>query len=295
MSAAKRAMSAITAIAPWFGAKRNMAHLIVERIGAHRVYWEPFCGSLAVLLAKAPCVMETANDLHGDLINLARVLADDDLARKLYGRVSSLLLHEGLFTAAALRYRERGRTPASDTPDLNRAIDYMLVSWFGRNGVSGTSSYNQGFCVRYTANGGHTAKRWRSAVESIPAWHERLRNVTILNRDAFDLIDRIDDQPGTVIYCDPPYLRKGAKYVHDFAAPDHQRLADALDRFRKARVLVSYYDEPELYELYPLDRWTHERIEVTKALVNQGQRDSGGPPAKAVEVLICNEKRGLFA
>jgi len=61
----------IKAIAPWFGGKRNLAPRIVELLGKHRVYWEPFCGSMAVLMAKLPCVMETVNDLHADLINLA--------------------------------------------------------------------------------------------------------------------------------------------------------------------------------------------------------------------------------
>lgn len=70
------AITAITAIAPWFGGKRNLAPAIVEELGPHRGYWEPFCGSLAVLLAKPRVSQETANDLHGDLINLARVLQE---------------------------------------------------------------------------------------------------------------------------------------------------------------------------------------------------------------------------
>ncbi|KKK94504.1 hypothetical protein LCGC14_2682220 [marine sediment metagenome] len=44
----------IKAIAPWFGGKRNLAPKIVDALGDHRVYWEPFCGSMAVLMAKPP-------------------------------------------------------------------------------------------------------------------------------------------------------------------------------------------------------------------------------------------------
>lgn len=36
----------ISAIAPWFGSKRTLAPRIVEVLGEHRAYWEPFCGSL---------------------------------------------------------------------------------------------------------------------------------------------------------------------------------------------------------------------------------------------------------
>jgi DNA adenine methylase len=281
-------MSVINALAPWFGSKRNLAPEIVRAIGKHRVYWEPFCGSLAVLLAKPACVMETANDLHGDLVNLARVLRDEPTALDLYGRMSRLVFHEDLFHEAAGRVRSRGQQPAGDTPDVARAEDYLITSWFGRNGVAGTSSYNSNYCVRYTANGGHAAKRWHSVCASIPDWHERLRNVTILNRDAFGLLERIDDADGTAIYCDPPYLVKGAAYVHDFKADDHRRLADLLGRFKRTRVVVSYYDAPELAELYP--GWAKHRHDVTKALVNQGARDKGGT-VKAPEVLLINDRR----
>lgn len=141
--------------------------------------------------------------------------------------------------------------------------------------------------------GSETRIQW--ADHTFNPWRRRLRNVTILRRSAFDLLPRIDDAPGTAIYCDPPYLAKGAKYVHDFTAEDHARLAELLRRFTKARVVVSYYEHPRLAELYP--DWRCERIEVTKALVSQGQRDKGGA-TKAVEVLLTNEPPhdgGLFA
>ena len=180
-------MMRVKAIAPWFGGKRNLAAAIVEALGKHRVYWEPFCGSMAVLLSKPPCVMETVNDLHGDLTNLARVIQHPQLGPKLYRQCRRTWMAEGLFEDAAKVIRS---DEASDEPDLDRACKYMLTTWLGRNGVAGTGRYNHQFCVRYTANGGHAAKRWDSVVRSIPAWHKRLRNVTILRRDAFIRIAR---------------------------------------------------------------------------------------------------------
>lgn len=284
--------AAITAIAPWFGSKRTLAPIIVEELGPHRKYDEVFCGSCSVLLAKPPASFETVNDLHGELINLARCLKDDGLAVALYARLSRTLMHEDLFHEAAARWRDRGNVPAGEEPDIDRAEDYMLCCWFGRNGVAGTSSYNQGFCVRYTKNGGHAGKRWTSAVESIPAWHDRLKAVTILNRDGFELLERLEDSEGCAIYCDPPYLVKGAKYVHDFESEDHERLAKLCGRFKRTRVVVSYYEHERLADLYP--GWRKRQIDVTKALVNQGMRDQKGP-TKATEVLLVNERsRGLF-
>lgn len=273
----------VTALAPWFGGKRTLAARIIEELGPHRIYWEPFCGSMAVLMAKSACVMETVNDLHGDLINLARVIQDETLGPKLYRRLRRTLMCEQLHREAAERHRERGYMV--DRPaDLDAAYDYFLCAWLGRNGVAGTSSYNQGFCVRYTAKGGHSATRWDSVVNSIPAWRRRLRNVTIMCRDGFELLPKIADDPGTAIYCDPPYLVKGAKYVHDFDSQDHERLADALSRFRRTRVVVSYYDHPRLDELYP--GWTKRHLNVSKALVHHGRR--GTSDVRAPEVLLVN-------
>lgn len=280
----------IKALAPWFGGKRNLAPKIVEVLGKHRVYWEPFCGSMAVLMAKPPCVMETVNDLHADLINLARVIRDPLLGPQLYRQLRRTLMHEEIFKESAARYRavDWGYLKGIAEPNVKRAYDYFLLSWIGRNGVAGTSNYNQGYCARYTANGGHAAKRFKSAIGSISAWRRRMANVTILDRDAFELLERIDDKAGTAIYIDPPYLKKGAKYIHDFEESDHQRLAELLQRFSRARVVVSYYDHPKLAELYP--DWQRIELNVTKSLVSQGRRDKNNK-VKVVEVLLVNQGR----
>jgi DNA adenine methylase len=268
----------INSILPYFGGKRTLAPRIVAELGDHKSYWEPFCGSLAVLLAKHQTSHETVNDMNGNVVNLANVLASDK-ALTLYYRLTRTLFSEELFKMcrAALR--------SGNLESLEAAYCFFVESWMGRNGVCGTRSSNTAFCVRFTSNGGDPAMRFRNAVESIPAWHQRLRGVWILRRDAFEIIERIEDKAGTVIYCDPPYLRKGASYVHDFAEADHARLAELLRRFTKTRVVVSYYDEPELRDMY--DGWTFAELDATKAMVNQGMRDEKGA-TKAPEVLIIN-------
>lgn len=276
----------ITCIAPWFGSKRTLAPTIVKELGPHRAYWSIFGGSLADLMVKPPCSMETVNDLHGHLINLARVLADETKAIALYERLSRTLMHEIVFRECAEEVRSYGNVPANEEGDVDRAYAYFVAAWCGRNGVAGTASTNYNFCARYTKNGGHAAKRFISATESIPAWHHRLRNVTILNRNAFELLSKIEDASGVVIYCDPPYVEKGAKYLHDFTPEDHVRLAEALRRFRYTRVVVSYYEHPEVRRLY--DGWRFVACTMTKSLVNQGMRDKGGA-VKAPELIIVNQ------
>lgn len=276
----------ITGLVPWFGAKRAMAARIVAEIGEHAVYWEPFCGSLAVLLSKPPARMETAIDMHGDLVNLALVLSGRDTAERLYAELRPMLPSNVLHEEAKRRLTDYCEDTTS-YPNVARAADFFVASWLGRNGTIGTKMTNNNFCVRYTSNGGAPAKRWQAAVDAIPDWHDRLRNVVILRTDAIKALDRIEDKAGTAIYCDPPYLAKGATYEHDFAAADHDRLAASLQRFNLTRVVVSYYEHPRLAELYP--GWRKVEVPVTKVMVNQGARATGDEPVKAPEVLLVNQ------
>jgi DNA adenine methylase len=280
----------IGALAPWFGGKRTLAPVIVAELGKHRAYWEPFCGSMAVLLAKPRAGMEVVNDLHGDLINLARVVASDR-AVDLFERSQRMLMHTELFTECknACFSGTPVVAPSIDKVDddhVGRALQFFVMSWQGRNGAGGTVASNVTVARRFTHNGGSGGIRWQSAVDSIPAWHQRLRGVQIVNMEAIEMLDRIGDQDGSAIYADPPYLVKGAKYVHDYDWLAHRKLAKALARFQKARVIVSYYDHPDLAQLYP--EWTKREVHITKALVNQGKRDATGEVVKAPEVLLIN-------
>lgn len=60
----------------YYGGKIGLAERIVDLMPRHRVYVEPFAGSLAVLFAKPPCVHEIVNDLDGAIVNFWRVLRD---------------------------------------------------------------------------------------------------------------------------------------------------------------------------------------------------------------------------
>lgn len=286
----------IGAIAPWFGAKRAIGGLIAGEIGPHSVYWEVPCGSMAVLLSMPPCKAETVVELHGDLVNLGRVIQHPALGPKLYRRLRRAWSSESEFRDALAVVRSAECDPA--TPDVDRAFAYFVASWQGMNGVAGTSEFNTSFCRRFSSTGGDPGARWAGAVRSIPAWRRRLERVTIIHGDMFDILGKIADRPGTAIYCDPPYLEKGARYKHDFRREmpddphplvrkfgDHGRLALALRRFESARVVVSYYDHPALAELCP--GWNVRRLDAAKNMVNSGKAGRDGR-VDAPEVLLVN-------
>jgi len=284
----------LKAIAPWFGGKRTMAPLIARELGPHAQYFEPFCGSMAVLFAKEPSRQETVNDLHEDLINLARVLQHNDAAPALYEQLQRTLVTEDLLHEAQAKLDRPFKLPAAVQPSSwERAYWYFLACWMARNGVAGMERIEFQLAVRWTAGGGSPATRWRSATESIPAWHQRLSNVVILNRDGFDIISKIDDSETTAVYCDPPYAeqsRSHGKYRHDFTddipliGSDHEQLANQLNGFKRARIVVSYYDCPRIRSLYR--GWTF--VEHTRAKNLHSQNGRGVRKAEAPEVLIIN-------
>lgn len=270
------------ALAPWYGSKRTIAPEIVRGIGPHSVYWEPFCGSMSVILAKPECKTEVVNDLHGDLVNLARCIQHPAIGPALYRRLRRVWSSMELFRESLDAIRSGDPGPE---PDPDRAFHYFVASWQGMNGVAGTSSFNTNYCRRFSSTGGDAGARWAGAVRSIPGWRRRMERVQVLQGDGIELCERIEDLDGVAIYCDPPYLTKGARYLHDFEAPDHARLASALRRFRRTRVVVSYYDDPRIEGLYP--GWRKRSVDVAKGLVKSGKRGKEGA-VKAPEILLTN-------
>lgn len=298
----------VKAIAPWFGGKRTLADKVVKQLGKHTQYFEPFCGSAAVLFAKEPSQKETVNDLHGDLINLARVLQHEKSAETLYDRLQRTLFSQDLLEQARVHLDSLpidevlAFDPMYHQP-TERAYWYFLASWMGRNGTAGTARLDYQIAVRWTKGGGSPTVRFKNAIESIPAWHQRLRNVVILHRDAFSILDRFEDCDGTVIYADPPYVSqtrgngksvkngRGGRYLHEFDhtggmfGDDHERLAEILRGYCNARIIVSYYDCPRVRELY--DGWTFIDCTMNKQLHAQNGR--GARKKVAPEVLIVNK------
>lgn len=293
----------IRSIAPWFGGKRTLAPAIVAELGPHTQYFEPFCGALAVLFAKEPSQKETVNDLHGDAVNLARVLQRIEQAEELYDRLQRVVLCEEVLRDAG-DYLENGK--ARDRDEVEWAYWYFLASWMQRNGVAGTDRAGYQIAVRWTKNGGSPVVRFRNAADSIPAWHERLKNVIVMKRDAFRILDRFEDHQATAIYCDPPYspdARTGfdspgehSRYRHEFdhagrpatlwgarKIDQHERLRDILASYKHARIVVSYYDCPRVRELYA--GWTVVEKSMNKNLSVGG---GNGEPRVAPELLLLN-------
>lgn len=261
-------------LVPWFGGKAALSKWIVTEFGPHSSYFEPFTGGCAILFRKLIAPHETINDLHEDVTNLARVIADTADHQKLVRSLAYRINCEALQREA----RDRLRKPF--VAGVDRAADFLYASWLAMNGYIGTQQH-LGYAAQYKRASSSKSHKLQAAIESIRWWHDRMKHVAVLNRDGFELLAKVPDDSKTVVYCDPPYVVKSGRYRIDFAVGDHERLAQALARFRKTRVVVSYYDHPLLDQLYA--GWHKRILNEWKTRSHNGVRKP-----KPSEILLIN-------
>jgi DNA adenine methylase len=225
----------------WHGGKHYLAKQIVAMMPPHVHYCEPFAGGLSVLLAKEPeGVSEVVNDLDGDLTNFWRVLADRPLFEEFRRFMEATPFSEFLWRETEEYVKAVGDCGPPSHPVLKASVFFVRCrqSMAGRMKDFATLSRNR---TRRGMN--EQVSAWLTAVEGLPEVHARLKRVVVLNRDALDVI-RQQDGPGTLTYCDPPYMHDTrtapAVYRHEMTADDHLRLLDVI-RSAAGKVMISGY------------------------------------------------------
>jgi DNA adenine methylase len=231
---------------PYFGGKITLGPTIASLLPEHSHYIEPYCGSLAVLLAKQPSGHETVNDIDGELMTFWRVLRDqpDDLARVCaltpHARSEHQAAYETVATGQDLEVARRVWVRLTQ----GRAGTMRRTGW--RHYVSGESSPSfsmPGYLEAY--------------VERILPAAERLIGVSLENLPALELIAKYGASEANLLYVDPPYLgstrsRSWDGYPHEMRQPeDHRLLAEALHAARAAVVISGYPSDLYDLELYP--------------------------------------------
>lgn len=257
---------------PYFGGKTTLGPKIASLLPQHQHYVEPYCGSLAVLLAKQPAPFETVNDLDGHLMTFWRIVRDrpDDLARAVALTPHSRIEHQASYELDGL----------DDDLEVSRRLFVQLTQ--GRAGTRRRTGWRHYVKPR----GGSSMPDYLVGyIERILPAAERLAAVSLESKPALDLIRKYGAEPGVLLYCDPPYLgstrsKSWDGYVHEMRAEtDHRDLADALHSARAA-VVLSGYASP-LYDALYAD-W--HRLEFPSFT---GQ---GGTWANRTEVLWSNRQ-----
>lgn len=224
----------------YHGGKFRLAPWILSFFPQHSCYVEPFGGAGSVLMLKERVSAECYNDLDGTVVNVFRVLRDPEQAIELQRRIS--------LTPFAREEFEWSYEPAVD--ELDAAHKLIVRSFMGHGSDSATRSCRTGFRSKLTEDRALPAWEWANWAEAIPAFTRRLAGVVIENRDAFEVIARLD-APRTLFYVDPPYAHstrsslmgrssKTHGYRHEMTDDDHRALAAVLRDLAGMVVLSGY-------------------------------------------------------
>jgi DNA adenine methylase len=274
-------MSILNPPLKWHGGKNafhgQLARWIVSLMPVHTHYVEPFAGGLAVLLAKAPAgFSEVVNDLHKDLTTFWRVLQSEADFPRFCRAVECVPFSEVEWEEAQGALQNHAHADP-----VQRALWFFILV---RQSLAGRLDTFAPLSRRRVRRGmNEQASAWLTAVEGLPAVHERLKRVAVLCRPAVEVI-RQQDGPETLFYCDPPYLQqtRTAPDVygpHEMSEANHRELLAVL-RACRGKVLLSGYPSALYDELLPA--WRQHTFELPN-------NAAGGPDKRRMtEVLWCN-------
>lgn len=232
----------------YYGGKWKIADWIISFFPDHRCYVEPFGGAASVLLRKKPSRIEVYNDASDEIVNLFRVLRDNDQAAELrrlldltpWSRSEWLACYE--LSSDPVEQARRTVVLASMSHNPSKALTRKSNGW--RSSSSGYHRLPIDF-QNYTA-----------CLHELTA---RLKNVMIEHRDAVAVLSQ-HDSSATLHYVDPPYignLRADTRnvYQHElWSIDDHRSLAEFLHTL-KGYVILSGYESPEYSDWYEDRGW----------------------------------------
>lgn len=231
---------------PYLGGKMVLLDRIYPYFPKHIHYVDVFGGSLAVTINKIPSIHETVNDINGHVINFFKVLREQP--EKLIEKIKLTPFSREEFNQAWIGMHDQNLDP------VERARCFYIRARQSY-GATGMHQMSNGW-RRTNFNGKSNASVWINTLNQLYEIAERLQNVQIENRDAFQLLHEMDNRQ-TFFYVDPPYVmstRTGKKYSHEMDDMGHITLISILNRM-KGKVMLSGY-ESELYQEHLHDHWT---------------------------------------
>jgi DNA adenine methylase len=228
---------------------RYLVDLVPEQ---YDYYCEPFFGGGSMLFRLQPAMVETVNDINGDLMHLYRVLRDRQSFREFLHMATYTLHSRALFEECRDGWRQ-------ETDPVRRAWAFWVTC---RQSYCGDLS-TKGWKYSIEHNRRHMSKETMAllaTIRALPQIHERLQRVQIECADALRVIESYSTRR-CLLYVDPPYhldtRTQYGRYDYEMDSDQHADLVEVLLR-TDALVMVSGYQ----HETYAaLDRAGWDRWE----------------------------------
>lgn len=256
----------VTALFPVFGGNRTNAERPGELLGKCDWIGIPFAGGMPeVPYMQARSIV--VNDLHRHIVNCARACRDYSAGMVEY--LEQTIFHPDSLQRAQ-EYCQKielfARVPDADIKaevegyngcHFGAAVNYFVTQWMGRSGNGSTDKeFTGNLSTRWNANGGDSNTRFRSATNAIHDFAREFRRCCFTCLDFRKFLESVSDEAGTGLYCDPPWPDAGEQYLHKFTDQDQRDLAENLDSFQEARIVMRFGEHPLIRELYPeRDGW----------------------------------------
>jgi len=184
-----------------------------------------------VFFLKPPSRAEVLNDVHGELVNLYRIVKChlEEFLRQFKWALTSRQI-----------YKWQQETRPETLTDIQRAARFFYLQKLAFGGrVAG-----QSFGTSTTAPARINLLRLE---EDLSQAHLRLASAQIEHLHWADCLERYD-RPHTLFYIDPPYWQTQG-YGVAFPWSEYERLAEMLPRL-KGQALLSHNDHPDIRALF---------------------------------------------
>lgn len=192
-----------------------------------------FGGSMAVLLNRPPCNIDTYNDVDKNVVNFFKVLREQP---------ETIIKALELTPHSRLEYENAIIT--SDDDEIERARKFFVrtvQSQFSAGNMENKKGWRAAISESRTGISEATSK-YLNSVSGLFEIVDRLRGVQIENRDFRWIFDKYNNE-NTLLYLDPPYYgthRSTTKYLHEMTDQDYIDLGE-LTKTSKSKVAVSGY------------------------------------------------------
>lgn len=268
----------------YYGGKNN--HKIINAIRAlipeHKIYGEPYAGSLGTLLNKVRAEKEYVYDADRNIVNLHQVMADP-----LKGAILKERLKNIEVTKAEFNYiKQQEFRGYQGLDDIEKAVcTYKLLVF----------SFNS---CRKNFRGIEKEEYQKWITKSIDKVYERMQGVDVKWGNAMNMIEEFKRDENAFLFLDPPYcswLRsEGATNIYTVEANlrDQTKLLKAVVTSDvKAKIMIcGYYSgkgKNDFYDSILLrNGWTRVKLaEVTKTAASVTKE---GTKPKGIEYVWIN-------
>jgi len=222
----------------YFGGKGTLRNRLYPYFPkGYTCYIEPFGGAYSVGM-RQQSEIEIYNDLDKNIYSLFTVLQDKDLFADFKFKCDLTYFSEDIRKECM----ERLKDPNISISD--RAYSFFISNRLSINGRGQVFSKS----VWEVRRGmGKRVSDLLSIIDHLEEFHQRISRITVANEDGVKLIKK-SDRENVFIYCDPPYVwdTRSSKYRYpcDMDNNEQQRFIDAVLQMKKAKILISGYENP---------------------------------------------------